>query len=41
MGLAPELWRFTIAKIRTSDDLKSYLDSALAERAQGVAVPLE
>lgn len=39
IGLAPELWRFTLAKIVTPESLRAYLDTALAERAQGVSIP--
>lgn len=39
IGLEPELWRFTIAQIRSPADLRAYLDEALAEQAAGRSLP--
>ena len=39
VGLAPELWRFTAAQVRDEAELRRYLDKALEEQEQGVAVP--
>jgi len=39
VGLAPELWRFTSAKVANEGDLKRYFEKALAEQAQGDALP--
>ena len=39
IGLAPDLWQFTVAKIRTADDLRAYLDTALLEHSRGVSIP--
>jgi RimJ/RimL family protein N-acetyltransferase len=35
----PELWRWTIAEVRTEADLKRYVQEALDAQAQGQAVP--
>src|SRR5512134_1883908 len=35
----PELWRWTATDIRTPDDLARYMETALAEQAQGRALP--
>jgi RimJ/RimL family protein N-acetyltransferase len=37
--LEPEIWRETIAKIRTSEDLSAYLETGLKQHALGQAVP--
>jgi RimJ/RimL family protein N-acetyltransferase len=34
-----ELWRLTVSKVRTRDDLRRYVETALAEQARGVALP--
>ena len=39
IGLDPELWRWTIANIRTTDDLRRYLETAIQEREQGRSLP--
>ena len=39
IGLDPDLWLHTVAKIRTPAELRHYLETALAEQARGVAVP--
>ena len=39
IGLAPELWRFTAAKVKTEADLRSYLEKAVDEQARGVSLP--
>lgn len=39
VGLELELWRFTSAQVRDESDLRRYLEKAVAEREQGVAVP--
>jgi len=39
IGLAPELWRFTAAKVKTEADLRSYFDKAVDEQARGVSLP--
>lgn len=40
VGLAPELWRFTAAKVKDADQLRRYFDKGLAEQAAGTALPL-
>jgi RimJ/RimL family protein N-acetyltransferase len=35
----PDLWRWTLADIRTPADLRSYVEDALAAQAQGSALP--
>ena len=39
IGLEPALWRWTVSRVQTPDDLRRYVDVALAERARGVALP--
>jgi RimJ/RimL family protein N-acetyltransferase len=39
IGLAPELWRYTLADVREAADLRRYLDTALQERAEGRSLP--
>ena len=38
-GLDPELWRLTVSKIATPDDMRRYIDAALAEQQEGTALP--
>jgi RimJ/RimL family protein N-acetyltransferase len=35
----PELWRWTVSQPRGEDDMRRYVDEALAARAQGTALP--
>lgn len=35
----PELWAFTSVKLRTIEDLREYVEAALADQAKGVALP--
>jgi RimJ/RimL family protein N-acetyltransferase len=39
VGLDPDLWRWTQARVESREDLKRYLETALRERAEGVSVP--
>jgi len=39
VGLDPSLWALTTVAIRTRDDLRRYLETALADQAAGVALP--
>ncbi|HYM81852.1 MAG TPA: GNAT family protein [Candidatus Limnocylindria bacterium] len=39
VGLDAELWRWTSAQVRSAEDLKRYLQTALAEQEQGTALP--
>ena len=35
----PELWRWTISQVHGEDDMRHYVDGALAMQAQGTALP--
>ena len=39
VGLDAELWRWTVAQVRTEDDLRRYVGQALELERQGVALP--
>lgn len=39
IGMAPELWRFTMNRVETLDDLRAYLATAADELRRGVSVP--
>ena len=39
VGLDPELWRWTIAAMRTPEDLRGYLETAVRERTEGRSLP--
>lgn len=39
VGIEPELWRWTIAVVRTPEEMRSYLADALAGRARGMELP--
>lgn len=39
VGLEPELWRWIPTTIRTPDDLRHYIETALAEQAAGKSLP--
>jgi RimJ/RimL family protein N-acetyltransferase len=39
IGLDPELWLWTLADIGTPEDLRSYLETALREQAEGRSLP--
>jgi len=39
IGLDPDLWRWTLSTVDSSDSLRAYLDEALHEQAQGRSVP--
>jgi len=39
IGLAPELWRFTAAKVKDASDLRRYFEKAIDEQARGVSLP--
>jgi RimJ/RimL family protein N-acetyltransferase len=38
-GAAPELWRWQPAPIETEDDMRGYVERALADQRQGLALP--
>ncbi|HEY2955416.1 MAG TPA: GNAT family protein [Candidatus Eisenbacteria bacterium] len=39
IGLDPELWRWTTNRVSTRDELRRYLETALAEQAEGRSLP--
>lgn len=39
VGLDPELWRLSVSRVATRDDMQAYLQTALAEARQGSALP--
>lgn len=39
VALDPELWRWTVSRIRTVEDLTAYVRAAIAERLAGTALP--
>jgi RimJ/RimL family protein N-acetyltransferase len=39
VGLEPELWKLTTVDIRTPEDLRGYIETALDEQASGVSLP--
>ncbi|HEY0779786.1 MAG TPA: GNAT family protein [Gemmatirosa sp.] len=39
IGLDSELWTFTLSSVRTPDDMRRYVETALAEQACGTALP--
>jgi RimJ/RimL family protein N-acetyltransferase len=40
VGLDPELWRWTTAQVRTPEDMRKYIETALLWREQGTAIPI-
>lgn len=39
IGLDPELWALTMSRVRTPEDMRHYVDQALAEQRAGTSVP--
>src|SRR5437773_333652 len=39
VGIEPELWRWTGNIVKSREDLKRYVDNALADRDRGVSLP--
>ncbi len=39
VGLDPEIWRFTLVLIRTRDDMRAYMESALTLQQDGTTLP--
>ena len=39
VGLDPELWRWTASRVRTADELRAWVEEALAQQARGSAIP--
>lgn len=39
IGLDPEIWRYTVSMIRTPDEMREYMDSALQLKEAGATLP--
>jgi len=39
IGIDPDLWRWTTSIVRTRDDLRCYLETALSEQSEGRSLP--
>ena len=39
VGLEPSLWTWTVTRVRSADDFRRYVETAIAERKQGTALP--
>ena len=39
VGSDPDLWAFTTTRVRTPDEMRRYVETALAEQAAGTALP--
>src|SRR3954468_12150663 len=39
VGLDPELWRLTVTRIARADDMRRYIEAALADQREGTALP--
>src|SRR5579863_9211919 len=39
VGLDEELWRWIVTPVRTKEDMRSYIETALREQAAGTALP--
>ena len=39
VGLDPELWRWTVSRVRDAEEMRAYVESALRERDAGRALP--
>jgi N-acetyltransferase len=39
IGLDPDIWRLTVANVRTPDEMRTYMESALRLRAEGSSLP--
>lgn len=39
VGLDPEIWRYTLVVVRTPDDMRSYMESALKLQSAGTTLP--
>ena len=39
IGLDPEIWRLTVAVVRTPDEMRSYMESALLLQAERTSLP--
>src|ERR1700704_73814 len=39
IGLDPDIWRLTVALVKTPDDMRSYMESALSLQREGTTLP--
>jgi len=39
VGLDPELWKLTVALVRTPEEMKAYIETALKAESEGTALP--
>ena len=39
VGLDPELWRWTVSRVRTPEEMRAYVEAALRQQAAGTALP--
>lgn len=39
VGLDPELWAWTVSRVRSAGEMRTYVEAALAEQRRGVALP--
>ncbi len=39
VGLEPDLWRWTVARVGTLDEMRAYVEAALDEQRRGIALP--
>lgn len=39
VGLEPDIWRLTVANVRTPEEMRSYMESALRLQAEGSSLP--
>lgn len=39
VGLDPEIWRYTLSVIRTAEDMRGYMESALQTQREGTGLP--
>jgi RimJ/RimL family protein N-acetyltransferase len=39
VGLDPDLWQWTMTQVRTPEEMRAYIETALKEQASGVALP--
>ena len=39
IGLDPELWRLTVVMVRTSEEMRSYMESAIELQCRGTSLP--
>ena len=39
IGLDPDIWRLTVAMVRTPEEMRSYMESALKLQREGTSLP--